>query len=227
MSKRFTDTNKWDQPWFRKLTPKMKCVWSYLCDRCDHAGVWEIDIETLCYFIGEDVSLAEIQSFFENRIEVTSDNKMIIQAFIDFQYGSLNPDNRVHQSVISRLEKIAPNKVLTSSLNGAKDKDKEKDKDKLKERRAKIEEIYSAYYPLKKGKSKGVDKLITEVKTEVDLENLKLSIQRYSASIKDPKYIKLFSTFAHEWKDWLDDDAGKSTVQKNKDMDVSHVWRKA
>ncbi len=130
MSKRFTDTAKWDQAWFRKLSPEMKCVWSFLCDRCDHAGVWEIDIESMSFFIGKEITMHDIQNVFGDKIEVFSETKILIQAFVDFQYGALNPDNRVHQSVISRLEKLGPYKPLKSPLKGAKDKDKDKEKEK-------------------------------------------------------------------------------------------------
>ena len=66
----------------------------------------------------------------EVRIEaINGDSKWFIRPFIEFQYGVLNPDNRVHLSIINILEK---NKIkpLASPLLGAKDKDKDKVKDK-------------------------------------------------------------------------------------------------
>jgi len=45
MSKRFTETDKWRDPWFRKLTPLQKCLFLYLCDTCNNAGFVEIDVE--------------------------------------------------------------------------------------------------------------------------------------------------------------------------------------
>lgn len=209
----------------------MKCAWSFLCDRCDHAGIWQIDIESMSFFIGDNISLAELESTFQDKINIISDDKIIIQAFIDFQYGSLNPENRVHQSVISRLEKLAPKKGLNSTLLGTKDKSKDKSKDlniKREDKKFKneIEKIYFDFYPLKKGKTKGVEKLSKEILTDADLENLKLAIERYSKTITDPKFTKHFATFASEWRDWLDQDAGQSAIQKNQDMDVSHIWGK-
>ena len=133
MAKRFTDTNKWDQSWFRKLTPTFKCVWAYLCDKCDHAGVWEIDLETMSHFINDAVSVDQLKTSFADKIRFISDDKILIQAFIDFQYGTLNPENRVHKSVILRLEKFE-NKDLISTFQGAKDKEQYKDKEKDKEK---------------------------------------------------------------------------------------------
>ena len=79
-----------------------------------------------------------------------------------------------------------------------------------------IEHIYADLYPLKKGKTKGVEKLSKEIKSDEDLEKLKLAITNYSKTINDPKYIKHFSTFASEWKDYLDANVGKAIVIQTK-----------
>jgi len=128
MSKRFTDTSKWAKSNFRTLPPKLKLAWMYLCDNCDHAGIWDVDMDLMSFQIGEKITLKELIESFSESITPHGD-RLIIDAFIDFQYGTLNPDNRVHKSVIDRVEKIK-NKPLTSPLQGAKDKDKDKDKDK-------------------------------------------------------------------------------------------------
>ena len=136
MAKRFTDTNKWDKAWFRKLSPRLKCAWDYLTTKCDHAGVWSIDVDALEFHVGEPVSLAELLAAFDDRVEVRGDH-LVLTGFVAFQYGELNPANRVHRSVIERLERLSSpspfldeKKPLGSPLEGAKDKDKDKDKDK-------------------------------------------------------------------------------------------------
>lgn len=79
----------------------------------------------------------------------------------------------------------------------------------------------SAYflYPLKKGKQKGLIKLKKEITTVEDLELFKKAIEQYSADLKknktESKYIKHFSTFANEWRDWLEPDAGKSKINNS------------
>lgn len=135
MAKRFTDTGKWDKAWFRKLGSKLRDVRQYVLDKCDHAGVIEIDLDTFEHFIGEPVSLAEISAAFRGEVRVIGD-KIFVPAFIEFQYKmaveDLNPANKVHASVLSRLRNLGIFKPLGSPLEGAKDKDKELDKDKDK-----------------------------------------------------------------------------------------------
>lgn len=133
-TKRFTAVNKWDQVWFRKLSPKLKCVWMFMVDRCDHAGILEFDLESMSFFIGEEVTLSEIKAHFSEQIEFISDEKIIISAFIEFQYGNLNPANRVHKSIINKINSLAEkNKIipLTSPLKGAMEKEEDKDKDNV------------------------------------------------------------------------------------------------
>lgn len=69
-----------------------------------------------------------------------------------------------------------------------------------------IESIYNSNYPLKKGKTKGIKKLAKEIKSEEDLEKLKKAVVNYSTDRtgSEPQFIKHFSTFAGEWKDWVD-----------------------
>lgn len=133
MAKRFTDTGKWDKAWFRKLGSKLRDLRSYILDRCDHAGVIELDLETFEHFIGEPVTVAEISSAFRGNLKFV-DDKIFVPDFIEFQYKvpaeALNPENKVHLSVLQRLKNMG----LASPLQGAKDKEKEKDTDKDKEK---------------------------------------------------------------------------------------------
>lgn len=132
MAKRFTDTGKWANVWFSDLPPRMKLVWIYLCDNCDHAGVWEINMKLMQFQLGERIELQEILSAMGNKVLLADDGKkLFLPPFLDFQYGALNPDNRVHQSVLQRLDRIgllAILKPLISPFQGAKDKDKDKER---------------------------------------------------------------------------------------------------
>lgn len=147
MSKRFTDTEKWKKPYIRSLEGPYKLLWFYILDDCDHAGIWQIDMEVACIRIGEQVTLDRAIEVFDGRAILIDSGKLFIPDFIDFQYGQLNPANRLHFSVITILKKFGlydqeqgAIKPLVRSSEGPKDKDKvkDKDKDKVKEDRPEI-----------------------------------------------------------------------------------------
>lgn len=107
MAKRFTDTAKWDKGSFMELSPKMKLAWDYLCDKCDHAGVWDINVKLMSVQIGWEYSLEEILEGLGDKVELRG-SKLFLPSFIEFQYGNLNPENRVHKSILDRVEKLSP-----------------------------------------------------------------------------------------------------------------------
>jgi len=136
MAKRFTDTEKWKKPFIRGLQGAYKLLWLYICDDCDHAGIWQVDIEVAQIRIGEKIDSKEaVKSFDEKIIIFDKGNKWFIPSFLEFQYPSgLNPDNRAHNSVIILLEKynlrISNNKPLISPSEGSMDMVMVKDMDK-------------------------------------------------------------------------------------------------
>lgn len=138
MPKRFTDTDKWKKPFIKGLDGPYKLLWFYILDDCDHAGIWQVDFEVAQIRIGHEVNERTAISNFGDRIQIINNgSKWFLRDFIDFQYGQLNPSNRMHSSVINILKKnnISP---YGSPLEGAKDIDKvqvmDKDKDKDKDR---------------------------------------------------------------------------------------------
>jgi hypothetical protein len=144
MAKRFTDTDKWKQAFLRGLKAPYKLLWLYLQDDCNHAGIWDVDIEVAQVRTGEKkLTIEGALQEFDGAITVFDNGqKWFIPDFIEFQYGELNPENRAHNSVIKLLLKYdlineeGAIKPLVSPLKGAIDKDKvrDMDKDKVKEK---------------------------------------------------------------------------------------------
>ena len=133
MANRFTDSRKWDDPWFRKLPCKYKAFFIFLIDKCNHAGIWKVDFESAEFHIGEKLEQKELIEAMNGRI-VQLKEKWFIPKFISFQYQvngpeDLNPENRVHKSVIDLLTKEGACKGLVRGSQGRKDKDKDKDKE--------------------------------------------------------------------------------------------------
>tara|TARA_R100001594_G_C4011715_1_gene257126 strand:+ start:39 stop:704 length:666 start_codon:yes stop_codon:yes gene_type:complete len=137
MAKRFTDTNKWSKSWFMDLPAQDKLLWIYMTDSCDHAGIWEVNWKLTTFMVGFQVD--QLPESLEKQVTKISDKKYFIKDFIEFQYGTLNPNVNAHKSVINILTK---HNIIESTLNeplnnpnlGVKDKDKDKDKvkDKVK-----------------------------------------------------------------------------------------------
>ena len=154
MAKRFTDTGKWKKKWIRELSPEMKLFWFYLLDNCDHAGIWEVDIELAAFQIGIELDESIILNTFNRKIVTFKPGKWFIPKFIDYQYGELNKSNRAHLSVIKILTKYKLYKGLTRGLQDPMDMDMELDKVKDKEgKKEQLETIksnlsaYSKKYP--------------------------------------------------------------------------------
>jgi len=130
MAKRFTDTKKWEKKWFRSLTNTQKVFWNFILDHCDHAGIWDVDFDFASIFCGE-LNETEIREVFKKQYaEIANGKQWFIKDFVEFQYGDLNPNNNLHRSVLTILQKAGAIQPLNSPCSGAKDKDKVKDKEK-------------------------------------------------------------------------------------------------
>jgi len=106
MAKRFMDNSIFEKQWFRELPVRLKIVWFYLINKCDHAGILnDLDVGLLSYQIGDNYTIDEILEAFNDNIEQIGENKFYLTKFCKFQYGELNPAVRVHQSVIKLLNK--------------------------------------------------------------------------------------------------------------------------
>ena len=115
----------------------MKLFWFYLLDNCDHAGIWEVDIELASFQMDVELDEASILEAFNRKIVPFKTDKWFVPKFIVYQYGELNENNRVHNSVINILNKYGLYKGRVSPLQGVKDKDKDKDKVKDKDKKSK------------------------------------------------------------------------------------------
>lgn len=238
MAKRFTDTAKWDHSWFRKLSPKMKCAWFFLLDKCDGAGVWNVDLEALSFHVGEPISDLDLESFADKFRWISTD-KILFTAFIDFQYGKLSEECKPHKPVIDRLKKLNLLEGYQKGFKTLEDKDKEKDKDQDQEKEKEKEtrevsksdllELY-AMYPRKEGKTKGLEKAKLQAKTRSTLEEIKTAISNYRKKIEtqaiEPNYIKHFDTFMTTWRDSLDPETGSSLANPNQGRaDLTKIFK--
>ena len=81
----------------------MKLFWIYLLTDCDHAGIWDVDVERASFQLKVELDESEILKVFNRKIVPFKPGKWFVPKFIDYQYGELNETNRAHNSVIKIL----------------------------------------------------------------------------------------------------------------------------
>lgn len=111
---RFRSTKLSREQWFRRLSPEMKCTWSFICDECDNAGMWPIDADAIEFFIGSHVNIDDFLDKINAdrvsegqplRVERFGINKLWITGFCSFQYGELSNACIPHKKIILLLTK--------------------------------------------------------------------------------------------------------------------------
>lgn len=104
MAKRFTATEKWDDAWFWNLSQTDKLFWGYVCDKCDHAGIWEANWSLTILAIGGNPDMSK---FSERMIKISND-KFFIPRFLRYQYGNnfQKSQDHVRKSIIARLSAL-------------------------------------------------------------------------------------------------------------------------
>ena len=145
MAKRFVDTSLWKRKWYRCLPPKMKLFYFYMITNCDHAGMYDVDLELAEFQIGMPVKQKDIDEHLKDHIKVIKDDKWWVKAFPDFQYGELNPNVKAHASVIKILTKYNCLVTVPNSLDAVQDKYKYKVKDKEKDMNPDILKVSAAH----------------------------------------------------------------------------------
>lgn len=137
MPKRFTSTEKWSDPWFQDLEGKYKLFWFYICDNCDCAGIWKVNMRLAQFQIGVPMEASEVLRVLKDRVKQISEEYWYIIKFVHFQYGVLSKDCKPHIPVINRLkyygitERVI--KGVSKGIDTLEDMDKEKEMEKEKE----------------------------------------------------------------------------------------------
>lgn len=106
---RFTETAKWSDKWFRRLSPMAKLLWGYITDNCDQAGVIDFDLELASMLIGrqgkEEVAEEHLKEL-GSRIQVIEGGKLLVCGFIHFQCrGEPSKNCNAHTQIFKAIDK--------------------------------------------------------------------------------------------------------------------------
>ena len=126
--KRFTETSKWNDPWFSDLPARFKLLWIFICDHCDQSGVWTVNHRLAEFQLGEKFTIPDALLAFNGRVEVISNgSKWWIKKFVLFQYGKLSKECKPHMPVfecLSRhgisLEEVSQNEIFSNKVDNCK-----------------------------------------------------------------------------------------------------------
>lgn len=130
MAKRMTGTEKWDKEWFMNLSPKLKCLWMYINDKCDQAGMWEVNYKLATMHIGEAILERDVLAFGD-RVEKFAPGKVWIVDHVEFQCGRLSEKCLAHKPVLNLLKKYRLlSRVLDRLPSSLKEKEKEIEEEK-------------------------------------------------------------------------------------------------
>lgn len=154
------DEKIWSRPWFRKLPPRLKCLFDYIVDNCDDVGLWIPDFELASMFIGEDVSEDDLQKL-EGLEAIPVGSKLWFPDHVLFQWKiekweDLNPRDKFHVSIVRKMRKFSelrkyveefedPREQKSSDSRSEKEEPEEepkKPKETLEERKARVEAAF-------------------------------------------------------------------------------------
>lgn len=138
MSKRFIDTEFFQDAFVAKLPKDYKILWLYMLLDCDHAGVWKANIPVVELLTGIKVNEKEAFELFDNKVIKLSNGDWFIPQFVKFQYGlPLNIGVKAVYSAYKILEEKGLSDLYETvgepyckGFVSLKDKDKDKNKDK-------------------------------------------------------------------------------------------------
>lgn len=136
MAKRFTDTEKWKDKWFRQLPAEFKLAYLYLLDQCDQAGVVELDEDLAEFQIGTAIDWGAFLDSLSGRIAKLGCGKLCLIKFISYQYGELSENCRAHNPVFHSIKKHKLERVFKGYSKGIqRGQDKDIDKDSLNKKK--------------------------------------------------------------------------------------------
>ena len=134
MSKRFIDTNLFNDEWFCELTKDCKLFFLYYITQCDHAGILRLN-KRLCKFQTGINDLDTVIKEFENCILTVKEGLYFMPKYIKYQYPDFPKSNVKQQDGALKILKelnlwdeennsyLTLNKELINSYDNDNDND--------------------------------------------------------------------------------------------------------
>lgn len=129
--KRFSETEKWDDPWFQDLQPPAKLLFLFIIDRCNNAGFLEVNEGGIIHHTKMEPRALEAAWKSLTKGIIVREGWAWVRRFLRHQKNeNLNPLNPAHRQILTLLsdqskrfvgvpqfdEFIAPYKGLISPI---------------------------------------------------------------------------------------------------------------
>lgn len=104
--KRYVESQRWNDPWFRKLTGRNKLAWLFISQTSNACGVVKVDLELWSFTLG--IGNMDWEGFFkaiEERIVRLPGGDIWIPQVVADHYGPLSRECRYHLPVIAFLHR--------------------------------------------------------------------------------------------------------------------------
>jgi hypothetical protein len=103
MSLRFTDTKKWQDPWYFSLPTWGKLLWLYAVDNCDHVGHLSMSEAQMSVYV-PGIDWPAVPTLFAGRMVRLSGDSWLLPKFLAFQQPRLfESKNKNMQVSVNRL----------------------------------------------------------------------------------------------------------------------------
>ena len=197
--KRFTETTKWDDPWFLDLSQGAKLLWVYLLDKCDNAGVVDIHTRKAAFELSTDITdIQESLDELSSRLASMDNGKYHIKGFVNFQFGVLKDTSNLHKNVIQLLKNHGlpnPSDTLDEGFTKGPSKGKGILKAKVKAKVNYTEQFEAIWkiYGMKGSKQTSFE-LWTKL-SEKEKDDLVKSIKPYHNEVTEKQFRKNFEGF--------------------------------
>jgi len=106
VANRYTDMDKWEDDWFLKLSPKMKCAWQYLCDTVNGCGDRRISLTKFSNDIGEGITREEFDQCFTGRVFWIDEDIIWVPGTLKRIYKTLSPKVPAHVNAARKVLRI-------------------------------------------------------------------------------------------------------------------------
>lgn len=182
MKKRFTDCDRFDDPWFRKMPMEYKALWEFITAKCDNAGVWKVDFELAAFMVGDssidEETAIKVFNSCKQRINPFKKGYWHIIDFVDFQFGGKDGENNFHKQIRSLYlsHGLSYFEGQTSHCQGALEKEEEKEIEQEKEKEKEKKKKFGEFVFLTEGEYSKLVQRFGQAETEAKISHLENAI---------------------------------------------------